>query len=574
MLPLPTPRLPQRSGGSGNRDRAARPALATTSSLRGDVLSSLLNSKSCAANQQTPVPKLPEHDEPTVEEEEAEIRSAVGGGRLSSRESVGRRQRQCYEVIARYPGALEITIESMKQGQRPLLVVNRVHDVAAIGGFGEGCELSVVGMAVAAIAKRRHVVAQPLPPASLDVALSMLGRKARAENFPMYVQLCEPRDWVSPAPRLIGPGAGPPRAPTIYPTRIWLQQVMVATNRRPVVKDGQAKFATTLDATDSDVSSIEPDESGLWWGVATIGLDQSFIATDNEPLLGEVSRFRFLSWEPLSRGEVLAQLAAAAVSSRESLIYVHGYNTNLQFAARTAALYARSFRRNVVACFAWPSNPPLPKSWAISAVLSVAERNYTAAEQMLQRSVPALGAFAKHLRAALPADCQILWKAHSMGCYLTLAALERILLPTHDDDAAKRAAQLQPFARIVLDAPDCPTWFFVDVLSRAAQRGSDVRFLHYFNPSDEAVELARQRRGLSFPAPGNGCVTPADLLAVQVVDCSNTKASIGKHDYGRLDPNCLLDQRMFFDAILPEDRHLVHIDDKNSKTQVWAFPPR
>lgn len=527
---------------------------------------------------------------------------SVLSGRLVSSETIGRRQRICYELVARFPGAIEVTIEAARQGERPLLVVYRINDAAAVGGFGDGGDLTGVGLAVAAIAKRRHVAEQPPPPSSLNVAISMLGRDAHPSTFPLYVHVCEPRDVIAMPRRIVDTspmsrsGSGnalqsatsttstPPGSPRPLPSfasHLWLQQVIVATTRRPVLdKTGgscAAKFATTLDVDDQEAKNqpmpIEADEGGVYWGIATIGYSEPFEVIEEEEPVGDVSKFHYLGFESMSRADALARLGVAAGQqncNRGCLVYVHGFNTGLVFAARSAALYGRAFRRTLVVCFAWPSNPPLPKTWAISAVLSVAERNYTAAEQMLHRSVPALAAVAKHLRSSLPEECPIHWKAHSMGCYLSLSVLERILLPTHDDQAAKRAAEAHPFARVVLDAPDCPTWFFVDVLKRAGSK-TDVRFLHYYNPNDEAVELARQRRGLEFPAPGNGRVTTIDLLSLQVVNCANTKASMGKHDYGRIDPAVLRDQRSFLDAIPPEDRNLVHQHDRISSTSVWAF---
>lgn len=255
-----------------------------------------------------------------------------------------------------------------------------------------------------------------------------------------------------------------------------------------------------------------------------------------------------MGWEPLSREQALARLQKAAKTAQQQgengdcLVYVHGFNTNLQFTARSAALYAHAMNRPVVCAFSWPSNPPLPRNWAISAVLSVAERNYTAAEQMMQRSVPALEKVALLFREALPATCGLQWKGHSMGCYLLLSTLERL---------ARQRKLADLFQRVILDAPDTPTWFFVEAIKNAS--ALNVRFLHMFHPRDEAVEISRQRRGLDFPAPGNGPVLIGQP-GVEVVDCSTAKASLGNHDYGRVEPRCHSDQAAFLDGRAPDDR--------------------
>ena len=165
-------------------------------------------------------------------------------------------------------------------------------------------------------------------------------------------------------------------------------------------------------------------------------------------------RYAFLGWEPKTRDAALALLrTGAAAAGGGAHVYVHGFNNTPQFAARTAALLAAAHGR-AAACFAWPSNPPLPRSWAIAAVLSVAERNYTAAEQQMQRSVSSLAACAARLREGLPASTKLQWTAHSMGCYLVLLA-------------TRERVDASTFHRVVLLAPDVPTWFFVDAVKRA-----------------------------------------------------------------------------------------------------------
>lgn len=572
MLPLPKPRVPQRPSSA----QAASTTPTKTTDVRGNVLSSLLHQSAppgAARLLESSKPKTPAVEE---DDELFESGTVFRGPSLRSHEAIGRRQKTAYEIIATGPGAVDVCIESMKQGERPVIVVSRTNDVTAMGGFGENGDVPAVGMAVAAIASEPHAAVQPFPPLSLDQALRLLGPSANPKTFPLYVHLCDPQHWTPPVSRQ----NGLPASSRSFPTRLKLQQVLVATNRRPIVENGAARFATTLD----DVEPCE-DDSGLYWGLATVGVDASH---DWDQPCGDVAVFKFVGWEPQTRGDAVRRLRDAASVDGDCFVYVHGFNTNLQFAARTAALYSRAFRRKLVVCFAWPSNPPLPKTWAISAVLSVAERNYTAAEQMLQRSVVALVALAKIARDALPSNCKLFWKGHSMGCYLTLSAIDRYLqhhaptepqrmdaplptVPRASSAGSLAAAERRvpdTFCRVILDAPDTPTWFFVDCLKRASE--ADVRFLHLFNPHDEAVELARQRRGLPFPAPGNGPVSYGQL-GVQSVDCSNAKTSYGNHDYGRLDHNCLVDQRDFLASVLPENRNLMHIDDKPG---LWAIPPR
>ena len=272
----------------------------------------------------------------------------------------------------------------------------------------------------------------------------------------------------------------------------------------------------------------------MWTGVEVIGYAAS------TPSPRPFNRYH-AGWEPRDRHEVLEALKQA---DDDAHVYVHGFNNSLQFACRTAALLARD---RVAICVAWPSNPPLPRSWAIAAVLSVAERNYTAAEQQMQRSVRSVANAALLLRGACKRRLD--WTAHSMGCYLLLLALR---------DATK------PFARVTLLAPDVPTWFFVDSLKRGVRE--NVRFLHCFHSRDEAVEISRQRRGLDYPVPGNGAVLP-NRPGVTVLDCSRCAATLGNHDYGRVDFACVLEQGAFFEGARPEDRKAL----EDSGEGVWVL---
>ena len=121
-----------------------------------------------------------------------------------------------------------------------------------------------------------------------------------------------------------------------------------------------------------------------------------------------------------------------------------------------------------------------------------------------------------------------------MGCYLLLSAI-----------SASATADTKTYHRLVLDAPDVPTWFFADAVRAAIK--ADVRVFHCFHARDEAVEISRQRRGLDFPVPGNGAVLKA-TPGFTALDCSNAKASLGNHDYGRLDHTCVAEQANFLDG--------------------------
>lgn len=189
------------------------------------------------------------------------------------------------------------------------------------------------------------------------------------------------------------------------------------------------------------------------------------------------------------------------------------------------------------------------------------QRHYTHAEQNMFKSVSACTAFLTDLSAwlrhrpgssveAAPHGCLAL-KLHSMGNYLTLKALERIHLK------GGRAAVTTLLARLVLDAPDVPTYFFDELLSAAL---AETPTLHLWSAGDHAVEGSRVRRGLDAGYPGNSTAGPAVVAAcplLESVDASAAKASnrMG-HDYGSTCGYALRDQRAFLDGVPPADRLL------------------
>ena len=84
---------------------------------------------------------------------------------------------------------------------------------------------------------------------------------------------------------------------------------------------------------------------------------------------------------------------------------------------------------------------------------------------------------------------QMHWKVHSMGSHLMLGLVERAHW------AKEPLSKL--FSKVILDAPDVPTWEFREQVSRLAAAG--VHVLHLFNPNDQVDLIARALS--SYPSP-------------------------------------------------------------------------
>jgi hypothetical protein len=136
------------------------------------------------------------------------------------------------------------------------------------------------------------------------------------------------------------------------------------------------------------------------------------------------------------------------------------------------------------------------------------------------------------------------------------------------------------FKKVVLDAPDVPTWFFSDIVSKAVTAPHFCSILHMFNPLDSAVEAGRQRRAIQGAYPGNALVVkstkPVGGGSVQAVSCEGARATSGSHDYGQVDGFCLRDQRDFFDGVPPHQRLVDPVveegtEDSRSYPMFWKL---
>jgi len=183
----------------------------------------------------------------------------------------------------------------------------------------------------------------------------------------------------------------------------------------------------------------------------------------------------------------------------------------------------------------------------------------------------------------LKGSFRLQWRAHSMGNYLLLNAVDRlswldIAQPTGTSTASAVGSPTRSTVGaifgggLILCAPDVPTWFFTELLQRvtttttttAAASGGGAngphlrRILHLFSASDMAVESGRQRRQVPGPCPGGAAVLSSYGVAscVEAVSCAGAFTTLAGHDYGQADGACLLDQRDFLNGLPPQKRLL------------------
>uniref|UniRef100_A0A7S2F989 Uncharacterized protein n=1 Tax=Octactis speculum TaxID=3111310 RepID=A0A7S2F989_9STRA len=382
----------------------------------------------------------------------------------------------------------------------------------------------IVGLFVVSISSSTWDYDDTAPPVPFADVLEAL----KAGPFPIFVQMSDLQELT-------------------VPVRMQLVQTMNVTNRQVRHREtGEFEFSSLLDAD-------------LTCGVSTVAIPMGLPEFGRDMVL-DMSTIVVCGFRRLPTNEMLEAIARSTSSSM--FIYTHGFGTSMYFALVTSAIYCRCFQQPLVLLMTWPSNPKaegVAGGWAISKFMSTLERNYVAAEQHMHASCLPLLTLATLVRdkCALTKK-RMHWKAHSMGCYLLLQMMEKLHLK---GDLAGM------FSKVILDAPDVPTWYFRQVVNTCASLGVD--FLHLYSPNDKATDASRVRRNIEPPCPGNDVVLVHDRI--QTVNCCKAVSTNSfNHDYGRRDGFTLMDQRDFLADIPPKERLLDLIVEKNGASR-WSL---
>lgn len=198
-------------------------------------------------------------------------------------------------------------------------------------------------------------------------------------------------------------------------------------------------------------------------------------------------------------------LAAGHHSSRDVLVFVHGYNVSFVDAARRAAQVAYDLQWvGPSAFFSWPTVGTL--------------HGYTADEAAAEASTSALEAFLALLARSEYTE-RIHLIAHSMGARIALNTLER--LATSDPSTARKIHNL------VLAAPDVDVDVYREKASRL--RGLVARVTTYASSRDVALAASAtihrfQRAGASRPN-----VTVVE--GVDTIDATHSETDLLGHGY-------------------------------------------
>ncbi|MEY1556564.1 alpha/beta hydrolase [Yoonia sp. R2331] len=210
---------------------------------------------------------------------------------------------------------------------------------------------------------------------------------------------------------------------------------------------------------------------------------------------------------PWTTEEVMQMLAGELQSSENAiLMYVHGFNTSLDKAARRAGQLTYDLAWDGPSfLFSWPS-----RGRAI---------NYLSDSTMAQRSVPDLKRVLRDLAAQDPD--RIIVIAHSMGTRIISEAMAEMVA---EDDPA-----VDEITTIVLAAPDIDEVVFRTRIAPRFREATSTHFTLYASAEDSALKASKEANG--FRRIGDTTDGVPQLPGIDVIDATGVVSDFFGHTY-------------------------------------------
>ena len=237
--------------------------------------------------------------------------------------------------------------------------------------------------------------------------------------------------------------------------------------------------------------------------------------------------------------------ASLALGERQALVFLHGYRTKFEDAARrTGQLKADLQHRGPAAFFAWPSHG--------------VEYGYPGDEAAIDGSALAIRPFLTDFAVRSGAEAVHII-AHSMGNRALLRAMDAIAR-----DAAS-ASQIR-FGQLILAAPDVDTDLFQDLASSYAVIAR--RSTLYVSENDLAIGASRFAHG----APRVGRAPPVVVVSgIDTVNVSSVNLGLIGHGYASEMRPVLSDMHELIARDTPPDRRFGLQAAGGPGTEHWTF---
>jgi esterase/lipase superfamily enzyme len=253
--------------------------------------------------------------------------------------------------------------------------------------------------------------------------------------------------------------------------------------------------------------------------------------------LGEEAKKRkyvlLLAVKPLAEDDYYSQLAAYIDSSptNDVFVFVHGYNSSFEDAARRAAQLAYDLDFDGTPMFySWPSQASTAAYTVDEAVVRPSGRMLA---RMLDNIVEQTDAARIHLIA------------HSMGNRALIEALQTYVVMRGREDTR------DTFDQLVFTAPDVDRDYFMEVMNTIGDVAR--RTTLYASENDVALKSSKVLHGA--PRAGLAGETIVTIPGMDTIDMSGVEADILGHSYFAVNEGAIYDLfRLFWRGEPPSDR--------------------
>ena len=300
------------------------------------------------------------------------------------------------------------------------------------------------------------------------------------------------------------------------------------------------------------------DQSGpLTWGTATVSIprDHRMGHLESQSWLGslffEPDEEKHVILQEMTlrdREAVLALIGGDLARDDSVLVYVHGFNTSLDLAARRAGQLTYDLAwQGPSLLFAWPS--------AGQAIEYFHDRT------MADRSVPALEQTFRALAEQEPG--RIIVIAHSMGTYITSTALANMI---RDGDPA-----VERIATVILAAPDIDEVVFRDQIAPRFRQVTRPRVTLYASAEDTALKASKAANG--FRRIGDTTDGVTVIPGIDVIDATGVISDFFGHTYFGDNATILTDIHDMVNGGLPIDArpHLAPMPPETVPPAWWRI---
>lgn len=311
-----------------------------------------------------------------------------------------------------------------------------------------------------------------------------------------------------------------PVAPQEEPV-IVTEEAIVLPDENPDFREVPIFFGTNRqkvpDFTGTDPADQFTDVNGdLVYGYATVTLPRehkrgvlesqnwfSAIFFEPDPKKHVVLQDMFVDEDENVFASVRDQLAS---TDNAILLYVHGFNTSLNKAARrTGQLTYDLDWQGPSFLFSWPSQG--------------ASLDYLVDSTLAQRSYGAMADMLEKLTDQDPEKVVVI--AHSMGTRVLSHGLAR--LADRNPEAANK------ITTVILAAPDIDEQVFINDLAPRFRALNGPEFTLYASAKDSALSLSKKANG--FPRIGDTTDGIPEIEGIEVIDATTTTSNFFEHTY-------------------------------------------